>query len=54
MDRSVLSIPRSGTQIRTLWAETTAPNKIQFNGVGGLRAYISSVLISEALTWSSG
>src|SRR6266851_1433337 len=36
-----LSGPRAAQQIRI----AAAPNKIQFNGVGGLRTYISSIRI---------
>jgi hypothetical protein len=33
----------AGTLSAARYAETAAPNKIQFNGVGGLRTYIERI-----------
>jgi hypothetical protein len=40
--------PRAASRIR--YADTAALNKIQFNGTGGLRAYIRFMLIGDQPT----
>jgi len=42
-----LNVPQAAPPSAALYAETAAPNKIQFNGVGELRTYIKCVRIDD-------
>jgi hypothetical protein len=42
-----LNVPQAAPPSAALYAETAAPNEIQFNGVGELRSYIKCVRIDD-------